>query len=150
MLLMLALTLAAATGIAAQTPVGCGTPIEREHTVCQRCYERLDAPSFKGKVYVYTPDIRSRVFGGYEPFSIWIVEGIYGPPFLDAGGVFDEAKFNQLAKTRNVVATQVPVDNTLLGKARPFKVGKDGYRIELTHVHTSYGGTDSVSFRICR
>ena len=128
----------------------CGTEFEREHTVCQRCYEQLDNDAFGKRVYLYVPDIKSRVFGGFDPFDVWILEGVYGPPFLDYGGVFDPSRFDQLKKTGNVVATRIPIDKNRLGKAQSFKVGKRVFQIEPTRVLTSYGGTDRVGLKICR
>jgi hypothetical protein len=128
----------------------CGTPIEREHSVCQRCYEQLDNEAFGKRVYLYVPDIKSKALGGFDPFDVWIVEGVYGPPFLDYGGVFDQSKFERLQKTGNVVVTRVPVDKNRLGKAQSFKVGKNAFQIEPTRVLTSFGGTDRVALKICR
>jgi hypothetical protein len=128
----------------------CETAIEREHTVCQRCYEQLDNEAFGKRVYLYVPDIKSKVFGGFDPFDVWILEGVYGPPFLDYGGVFDPSRFDQLRKTGNVVATRIPIDKNRLGKAQSFKVGKRVFQIEPTRVLTSYGGTDRVGLKICR
>jgi len=39
-----------------QPQTRCGTAIEREHTVCQRCYEQLDNDAFGKRVYLYVPD----------------------------------------------------------------------------------------------
>jgi len=142
-----------AAGGAAQKPAPpsrCAAPIEREHTVCQRCYEQLDNQVFGKRVYVYVPDIKSGVFRGFDPFDVWIIEGIYGPPFLDYGGVFDPSRFEQLKSTGNVVATRIPVDKDRLGKSQSFKVGKNTFQIEPTRVLTSYKGTDRVALKICR
>ena len=139
--------LVAASPAAGQTP--CGRPIESDHTVCQRCYERLNNQAFGGRVYVYVPDIKTRL-GGYQPFNICIVEGVYGSPFLDYSGTFDEGKFEQLRRSRNVLATAIRVDKASLGTPSAFKVGADTFRVEPTHVHTSLFGTDTVTLKICR
>ena len=128
----------------------CATVIEREHTVCRRCYEQLDNEAFGKRVYLYVPDIKSKVFGGFDPFDVWILEGVYGPPFLDYGGVFDPSRFDQLRKTGNIVATRIPVDKNRLGKAQSFKVGKNVFQIEPTRVLSSYSGGDRVGLKICR
>ena len=148
--IILGALLAANTVAQGQAPSACTAAIERDHTVCQRCYEQFDSQEFNKRVYVYVPDIKSKLLGGFDPFDMWIVEGIYGPPFLDYGGVFQQDKFEQLKNTGNVIATRIPVDKNALGKAQSFKVGKNAFRIEPIRVETSYGGTDRVTLRICR
>jgi hypothetical protein len=148
--ILLGVLLAVNAAAQGRSQAECGAPIEREHTVCQRCYEQFDSQEFNKRVYVYVPDIKSKLLGGFDPFDLWIVEGIYGPPFLDYGGVFQQDKFEQLKNTGNVIATRIPVDKNALGKAQPFKVGKSAFRIEPVRVETSYGGTDRVTLKICR
>ena len=118
--------------------------------VPQRSYAQLTVPDFEQRVYVYAPDIKSGFGGGFSPFNLWIVEGVYGKPFTQATGTLEESAFEQIRGSRNVMATSVPVDKNSLPKRAPFTIGKQQFILELAKVNTSLGGTDSVSVNICR
>jgi hypothetical protein len=118
--------------------------------VPQRSYAQLSVPDFEQRVYVYAPDIKSSWGGGFSDFTLWIVEGVYGKPFVQATGSMDEQAFEQIRSSRNVMATGVPVDKNPGPKRAPFTIGKQKFVLEVAKVNTSLGGTDSVSVSVCR
>jgi hypothetical protein len=119
-------------------------------TVPQRGYAQLAVPEFEQRVYVYAPDIKSGWGGGFSAFTLWIVEGVYGKPFVQPTGSMEESAFEQIRTSRNVMATAVPVENNSGPKQVPFTIGKQRFLLNVTKVNTSLGGTDSVSVSVCR
>jgi hypothetical protein len=119
-------------------------------TVCQRCYQQLRSERFGGRVYFYAPDIKTSWFGNYDPFNLWVVEGIYGNPFLKGSGSLDEQRFEQIRKSQNVTATPIKVDQRAPGKRASLTVSKRPLSIEIVKVNTSLSGTDTVTLRVCQ
>ena len=118
-------------------------------TVAQRSYVQLNVPAFEQRVYLYAPDIKSSFGGGFSAFTLWIVEGVYGKPFVQPTGSMEESAFEQIRTSRNVMATPVRVEKN--GPLQtPFTIGKQRYTLDLVKVNTSLGGTDSVSVNVCR
>lgn len=117
--------------------------------VPQRSYAQVTVPAFEERVYLYAPDIKSGFGGGFSAFQLWIVEGVYGKPFVQASGSMDEQAFEQIRGSRNVRATAVPVERNAGQKRVPFTIGRQQFVLEL-QVNTSLGGTDSVAVKICR
>ena len=148
--LVVAMTLAVSTPAAGQA-VSCRQPIETV-TVCQRCYMELtSAPFAGGRVFVYAPDIKSGFFGGgFAPFKVWIVEGLYGKPFIKSSGELDESAWEQIRNSRNVRATSADVPEKYTGKTAQFRISKETFVLEIMRVATSWGGTDRVTIRVCR
>jgi hypothetical protein len=118
--------------------------------VPQRGYAQLSVPAFEQRVFVYTPDIKSGWGGGFDAFTLWIVEGVYGKPFVQPTGTMDENAFEQIRGSRNVMATPVPVGKNAGPTRAPFKIGKQQFVLEIAKVNTSLGGTDSVTVNVCR
>src|SRR5262245_15427099 len=73
-------------------------------TVPQRSYAQLSVPDFAQRVYVYAPDIKSGWGGGFDAFTLWIVEGVYSKPFGQPAGSMEEKPFEQIRASRNVMA----------------------------------------------
>ncbi len=147
--LVVATTLAFSTPAAGQT-VSCRQPLETV-TVCQRCYKELtSAPFVGGRVFVYAPDIKSRFVSGFEPFKVWIVEGLYGKPFIKGSGTLDERAWGQIRSSRNVRTTSVDVPEKYTGKTAQFRISRETFVLEIMKVNTSWRGTDSVTIRACR
>jgi hypothetical protein len=119
-------------------------------TVPQRSYAQLNVPVFEQRVYLYVPDIKSSFGGGFSAFTLWIVEGVYGKPFVQPTGSMDESAFEQIRTSRNVMATPVQVAKDSGPTRTPFTIGKQRYTLDLVKVNTSLGGTDSVSVNVCR
>ena len=118
--------------------------------VPQRSYAQLSVPAFEQRVYVYAPDIKTSFGGNYAAFTVWIVEGVYGKPFVQMSGSMDENAFEQIRTSRNVMATAVPVEKSAVPKRTPFTIGKQRFVLEIAKVNTSLGGADSVSVNVCR
>ena len=147
--LVAAMMLASSTPAAGQA-VPCRQPLETV-TVCQRCYQQLtSAPFGDGRVFVYVPDIKSGLMSGFTPFAVWIVEGLYGPPFVKSAGMMEEGTWQQIRTSRNVRATRADVPEKYAGKTTPFRISKEIFALEVTKVTTSWGGTDRVTIRVCR
>lgn len=119
-------------------------------TVPQRSYAQLTVPAFEQRVFVYAPDIKTSWGGGFSPFTLWIVEGVYGKPFVQPTGSMEEAAFEQIRTSRNVMATAVQVAKDSGRAQTPFTIGKTRYTLDLVKVNTSLGGTDSVTLNVCR
>jgi hypothetical protein len=141
--------LAGATPAAGQA-ASCRQPLETI-TVCQRCYQQLtSAPFVDGRVFVYVPDIKSGVMSGFAPFTVWIVEGLYGKPFIKSSGTMDERSWQDIRASRNVRATAADVTEKYAGKTTQFRISREIFVLEVLKVSTSWGGTDRVSIRVCR
>jgi hypothetical protein len=135
---------------AASQAVSCRQPLETL-TVCQRCYQELTAAPFdSGRVFVYVPDIKSGVVSGFAPFKVWIVEGLYGKPFIKNSGTLDDSAWEQIRSSANVRATSADVPEKYKGKTAPFRYSKQSFVLEIMKVTTSWGGTDRVTIRVCR
>jgi hypothetical protein len=129
---------------------GCRSPLETV-TVCQRCYLELKTIPARGGVFLYAPDIKSGFIGrSFDPFQLWIVEGVYGKPFAKSAGPLDERRFEDIRKSRNVLATAVTVDKQYASKLTPFQVAKERFSVQIVKVNTSWGGTDTVTVAVCR
>jgi hypothetical protein len=104
-------------------------------------YAQIDYKPFEQQVYVYVPQIKS------GPFSVWIVEGIYGAPFLRSSGALDEAGFQKLRASTNVRATQVSVtrgNGTDMGR---FVFGRIVYPVQVLEVNSQ---RTTVKLAVCR
>lgn len=147
--LMVAMTLAFSTPAGGQA-VTCRQPLETV-TVCQRCYQELTSKPFAGgRVFVYAPDIKSGFRRGFAPFKVWIVEGLYGKPFIKSSGTLDERAWEQIRSSRNVRTTSADVPEKYTGQTVQFRISKETFVLEIMKVNTSWGGTDSVTVRVCR
>ncbi len=119
-------------------------------TVPQNSYARVNAEAFENLVYVYVPEIRS--LRGLSPFDVWVVEGIYGPPFLQEKDSLAEEHWEQirpqLEKSGNVWLT--PIRVTAAGEAQTFEIRglRSTYRLEVENVSTPLLGRDGVTLRI--
>ncbi len=117
--------------------------------VPQRSYAQLNVPAFEQRVYVYAPDIKSGWGGDFSAFQLWVVEGVYGKPFVQPKGSMDVRAFDQIRTSRNVRATAVPVDAKGNQKRVSVAIGKRQITLEFK-VNTSLGGADSVVVNVCR
>jgi hypothetical protein len=143
--------LVALLSIPAVAHAGQGSPCQALASVVvpQRSYARLDVPAFEQRVFVYAPDIRSGWGRGFSAFQLWIVEGVYGKPFVQASGSMDEPAFEQIRRSRNVRATAVPIEQNADQKRVQVPIGKRQYTLEL-RVQTSIGGANTVAVTVCR
>jgi hypothetical protein len=143
---LLALALWAPIEGSAQTPA-CQQPLGTL-TVARSSYAGLSAPSFEQRVYVYVPPFKAGGPSGFQPFQVWIVEGVYGKPFVQAAGGLDAAGFEKLRGSQNVRATPVPVNKGNGSDWGRFRLVKDTYQVQILKVNPS--GAGAVQLRVCR
>jgi len=109
-------------------------------------YSQIQYPAFEQQLYVYVPQIRSGQNTAFQ-FYVWIVEGVYGSPFLRPTGTLDEAGFQKLRASQNVRATAVLVtrgNGTDMGR---FTFGKVVYPMQILSVNSQ---RTAVQLAVCR
>ena len=119
-------------------------------TVSEGTYRAVRAAPFGDRVYLYVPTIQSGMGGRYQPFELWVLEGVYGRPFVQDAGKLDTAAFDKIRKSRNVLATAIAVSGEKTPAAGRFRISKDTFLAEVRKVNVRFVGTDSVSVRVCR
>lgn len=149
-MLLLALTLLTSFESAAQVPVP--APVCQEVlstlTVPRSSYAEVGGVPFEGRVYVYVPEVKAATVSGFAPFQVWVVQGIYGKPFVQATGILDEAGFTRLRGSQNVRATPVNVvrgDGSEWGR---FRLARNIYQVQVLSVKPS--GAGAVQLKVCR
>ncbi len=75
---------------------------------------------------------------------MWVVEGVYGRPFVQSNGVLDEGSFAKLRASANVSATPVSVSRGDGTDAGRFMVSRVPYQLQVLRV------SGSVQLRVCR
>jgi len=136
------------SAIASEQKAAC--PAIASVTVPQRSYAQLNVPAFDQRVYLYAPDIKTSWGGGFAQFTLWIVEGVYGKPFVQPTGSMEPSAFEQIRTSRNVMATPVQIAKDSGRAQTPFTIGKQQFVLDVVKVNTSLGGTDSVTVNVCR
>ena len=134
-----------ATAARAQ-PLPCSQPLVTT-TAPEKSYAVVNVREFGGLVFLYVPEIKSARSGGFEPFQLWVVEGVYGRPFLQASGAMDQAAFDRLRKNTNVRARPISVART--GETRSLAVARQTLQFETT-VRGAASGADTVTVKVCR
>ncbi len=142
---LVVLTLATPQPSPGQTPV-CQQPLA-SLTVPSLGYAEVSAPPFQERVFVYVPEIQAGG-GRFKPFQMWIVEGVYGSPFVQTKGSLDAAGFDKLRNSRNVRATPVSVARGDGSDRGQFRIGRARYSVEVVRVNLSKGS--GVDVRVCR
>jgi hypothetical protein len=133
-----------ATPAAGQQAPACRQPLAKV-SVPERSYASVGVPEFDGRVYLYVPQIEAASRGTFAAFQLWIVEGVYGRPFVEPRGRMNDATFDRLRKSRNVRATPMKVSRTretlrVTMARRPF----------VLEVGVTLGSTDTVTASVCR
>ena len=118
--------------------------------VAQRTYALFNVPAFDQRVYIYAPDIKSGWGGGFDAFTMWIIEGVYSRPFGQTSGALDERTFEQIKSSRNVLATAVPIPRNSGPQRARVTIRRQPFMVDVVKVNTSLGGTDSVTVNLCR
>lgn len=131
--------------LSAQPTAACTQPIATV-TVSERTYGLVALREFEGRVYLYAPEIRS-TSGGFERFQLWVVEGIYGRPFVRSEGAMDSTAFDRLRRNGNIRTTPIAVAQS--GQGQRVTIARQGFVLQPT-VTVSPSGTDRVATRICR
>jgi len=133
----------AAVAPAGTQPSRCTRPLEVT-TVSGDGYVVLDVRAFEGRVFAYLPAV-SGSGSSFRPFSLWVVEGVYGKPFVRTSGSLTPAAFDKLRDSRNVRATAIRVSRGDGSEGTTLRVGKDRYRVEAQSVNASGRGTARVA-----
>jgi hypothetical protein len=141
---VLLVLLGGSAAVAAGQGKGCAQPLATV-TVPERTYASVNVKEFEGRVYLYAPDIDASG-RSFAPFQLWVVEGIYGRPFVQPSGPMDQAAFDKLRRSQNVRAT--PVALTRSGESARVTISRQPYLLEATVAVSSRG--DTVSARLCR
>jgi hypothetical protein len=145
-LCLVAITLssdAAATGALIQS---CSQPLVTT-TLPEKSYAVVNVREFGGLVFLYAPEIRSARPGAFDAFQLWVVEGVYGRPFLQASGAMDQAAFDRLRKNTNVRARSMSISRS--GQSQSLTVARQAIQFE-TSVRTAPSGSDTVDVKVCR
>jgi hypothetical protein len=144
LLLLITLIIGVPPGTSAQVPA-C-QQVLTTLTVPAASYVQADAAPFGGRVFLYVPAITAGRPAGFEPFKLWVVEGIYGQPFIQPSGRLDAASFEKLRGTANIRATPISVTrgNTNAGT---FRIAREMFQAQVLEVNVPNG---SVRARICR
>jgi hypothetical protein len=135
---------AAAPGPPAQPP--CAQPLVTT-TVAENSYAVVNVREFGGMVFLYAPEIRSARSGSFDPFQLWVVEGVYGRPFLRTSGTMDQSAFDRLRKNTNVRARPISISRS--GQAQSMTVARQPIQFEVS-VRPASSGADAVAVRVCR
>ena len=143
------LLLALATPTVADAGQGSSCSPLTSVVVPQRSYAQLNVAAFDQRVFVYAPDIESGFGGDFKSFQLWIVEGVYGKPFVKSTGAMDEREFERIRASRNVKATSVVINGSERQKRVPLTIAKQRVALDIT-VNTSFAGTDRVAISVCR
>ncbi|CAN5885748.1 hypothetical protein BH24ACI4_BH24ACI4_25300 [soil metagenome] len=136
-----------AAGLAAFEPVpraqgGCS-----DFTLPQTRFQVLNNGQGSWKnAYVYVGEIRPRMFGGFEPFTLHVVLGKWYPPLNGAAGPLAEATFLKVTGTPNVQPFKTQVSKG--GEVLSFTVEPKASTLTVTRVGTTKGD-EKVELRLC-
>jgi hypothetical protein len=111
-----------------------------------RSYAIVAVPKFGGRVFVYVPEIRRAAGNAFAPFDLWLVEGVYTPPFLEPRAPMAEDSFQELRKSRNVRAQSIRVAGS--PTVRQMTIRR--LAIVLDAGVNTQKGVDVVTARFCR
>ena len=96
--------------------------------------------------YVYVGEIRPRMFGGFDPFTLHVVLGKWYPPLNGAAGPLSEAAFVKVTGTPNVQPFTTQVSKG--GEVLSFAVGAKPSTLTVARVVTTKGD-ERVELRLC-
>ncbi len=115
-------------------------------TVARASYAVIPAQVFQRRGFLYAGDFRASG-SGFTPFQLWVVEGVYGPPFPQAAAALTQASFDKIRTSSNVRATSVTVSRGNASDNAVFRFGGVQY---LAHVVAVRPRDLAVDVRICR
>jgi hypothetical protein len=132
---------------AAGQPASCQQPLATV-TLPSASYAEVTAREFERRLFLYAPEIRAGGAAGFQPFQLWVVEGVYGRPFVRATGSFEPEAFERLRKSRNLRPTPVSVSRGGGADGGTFRFGRNSYQVQVMQV--TAGRAPTVQVRICR
>ena len=118
-----------------------------EFTLPQNRFQVLNQGQGPWKnAYVHVGEIRPRMFGGFDPFTLHVVLGKWYPPLNGAAGPLSEAAFLKVTGTPNVQPFKTQVSKG--GEVLSFTVGPKPSTLTVTRVGTAKGD-EKVELRLC-
>ena len=126
-------------------PPQCAPAIDTT-TVAERTFQVVAPREFEGRAYLYVPQIFRSPQQRFQPFELWIVEGIYGRPFVQSHGLMMLEDFERLRKNSNVRAVPVRVQQN--GQSERVTVARRSFQIEVS-VAMPVNSASIVTARIC-
>ena len=135
---------APASGAPAQT-TACSEPLVTT-TLPEKSYAAVNLREFGGLVFLYVPEIKSSRSGQFEAFQLWVVEGVYGRPFVQASGAMDQPAFDRLRTSTNVRTRPISIPRS--GESRSMMVARQAFQFETT-VRAAGSGADTVAVKVC-
>jgi hypothetical protein len=124
---------------------GCTQPLATA-SAAERSYTNVNIREFDGRVFLYVPEIKS-TGGNFDAFQLWVVEGVYGRPFVQSSGSMDQTAFDRLRNSTNVRATPLSVRRT--GESLRATIARQPYVLDVA-VKVASSGADSVTAKVCR
>lgn len=134
-----------AAGAPAQT-TPCSQPLVTT-TLPENSYAVVNVREFGGMVFLYASEIKSSRSGSFDAFQLWVVEGVYGRPFLQANGAMDQTAFDRLRRNTNVRARSIGISRS--GQTQSMTVARQEIQFETT-VRAAASGADTVAVKVCR
>ena len=122
---------------------GCAQPLATV-TLAERTYANVGVREFEGRVFLYVPEIKSSS-RGFDAFDLWVVEGVYGRPFVQPSGPMEKSAFDRLRGNTNVRATAHSIRTA--AQSLRASIARQNFLLD---VAVKAGGTDSVTARVCR
>lgn len=114
---------------------GLQTNLVAQRSVCRQVLARaavatgtygvVGARPFEGRVFVYVPPAQ-------RTLQVWIIEGVYGRPFVRASGPLSASDFAALRSNRNIRATRVAVNRADGSEGATVRVGSAVYGVVVT------------------
>ncbi len=144
-LVLFALAAAAPLRVAGQAAT-CPQPLATL-VVAPLSYAELPGAPLGRPVFVYVPEIRGGGAQGFLPFQLWIVEGVYGRPFLRSRGRLEAAAVESLRGRPNVRATSIAVVRGDGSDGGVLSVRRARYRVQVLKVNPQGAG---VEVSVCR
>ena len=135
---------APAFGVPVQT-TPCSEPLVTT-TLPEKSYAVVNLKEFGGLVFLYVPEIKSLRSGQFETFQLWVVDGVYGRPFLQASGAMDQTAFDRLRRSTNVRTRPITIPRS--GESRSMTVARQMFQFETT-VRVVGSGADTVAVKVC-
>ncbi len=135
-----------AAPVAAQPTPTCRQPLARV-AAPERSYAVVPVRELDNRGYLYVPEIRPASPGTFAAFHLWIVEGVYGRPFVEPRGSMDAETFERLRRSRNVRATPLKVSRS--GETFRVTMARQPFVLEVS-VALARAGADTVTVSVCR
>lgn len=129
----------------AEAQTACGQPLATA-SVGGGSFSVVNFREFEGRVYLYAPQINSQG-RRFEPFDLWVIEGVYGRPFVQSSGSMDPAAFARLRKNSNVRATAVRVQQDR--QSGRVTIARQPYALDISVAITGTRAA-TVTARICK